>query len=258
MTNLLEMRNVTQVFGDPEKGGTVAVDNLSYTISADQPSFTAVVGESGSGKTTISRSVGGLHKDWTGSITFEGRELAKSARKRSTEDRRRIQYIFQNPYLSLNPRLTIEQIIRRPIELFGIAKGKQANDRVLELMEQVALGPGMLRYQASRLSGGERQRVAIARALAAEPDVMVCDEITSALDVSVQGSIVELLEGLRTDRGISMLFVTHNLALVRSIAARVEILQEGRVVEAGSVVTVMDTPQQEYTRTLLSNSPRID
>jgi peptide/nickel transport system ATP-binding protein len=218
----------------------------------------ALVGESGSGKTTISRSVGGLHKDWTGVISFEGRELAKSARSRSAEDRRRIQYIFQNPYLSLNPRLSIEQIIKRPMELFGIARGRQATDRVVELMEQVALGSGMLHYQASRLSGGERQRVAIARALAAEPDVMICDEITSALDVSVQGSIVALLEGLRKDRGISMLFVTHNLALVRSIAARVEILQDGRVVESGSVVTVMDTPREDYTRTLLSNSPRID
>ena len=217
----------------------------------------ALVGESGSGKTTISRAVGGLHKEWTGTIAFEGRELATSARKRSADDRRRIQYIFQNPYLSLNPRLTIEQIIKRPMELFGIAKGKQATERVLELMEQVALGPGMLRYQASRLSGGERQRVAIARALAAEPDVMICDEITSALDVSVQGSIVALLEGLRKERGISMLFVTHNLALVRSIAASVQILQAGRVVEAGSVVTVMDTPREEYTRKLLSDSPRI-
>ena len=217
----------------------------------------ALVGESGSGKTTISRSVGGLHKEWTGAVRFEGRELARSARSRSAEDRRRIQYIFQNPYLSLNPRLTIEQIIRRPMELFGIAKGKQATDRVLQLMEQVALGSGMLHYQASRLSGGERQRVAIARALAAEPDVMVCDEITSALDVSVQGSIVALLEGLRKERGISMLFVTHNLALVRSISARVEILQAGRVVEAGSVVTVMDTPREEYTRKLLADSPRV-
>jgi peptide/nickel transport system ATP-binding protein len=218
----------------------------------------ALVGESGSGKTTISRAVGGLHKDWTGTIAFEGRELARSARRRSAEDRRRIQYIFQNPYLSLNPRLTIEQIIRHPMELFGLAKGKEATARVVDLMEQVALGSGMLRYQASRLSGGERQRVAIARALAAEPDVMICDEITSALDVSVQGSIVSLLEGLRKERGISMLFVTHNLALVRSIAASVEILQEGRLVEAGPVVRVMDTPREEYTRTLLANSPRID
>ena len=237
-------------------GRKQVVHDVSFDLARGE--VVALVGESGSGKTTISRAVGGLHRDWTGAVRFEGRELARSARKRSAEDRRRIQYIFQNPYLSLNPRLSIEQIIRRPMELFGLAKGRQATDRVLELMEQVSLGSGMLYHQASRLSGGERQRVAIARALAAEPDVMICDEITSALDVSVQGSIVDLLEGLRRDRGISMLFVTHNLALVRSIAARVEILQAGRVVEAGSVVSVMDSPREEYTRTLLSNSPRID
>jgi peptide/nickel transport system ATP-binding protein len=236
-------------------GRTQVVHDVTFDLAKGE--VVALVGESGSGKTTISRSVGGLHKDWTGTLLFEGRELANSARQRIAEDRRRIQYIFQNPYLSLNPRLTIEQIIKRPMELFGIAKGKEATDRVVELMGQVALGSGMLHYQASRLSGGERQRVAIARALAAEPDVMICDEITSALDVSVQGSIVSLLEGLRKERGISMLFVTHNLALVRSIAARVQILQEGRVVEAGSVVTVMETPREEYTRKLLSNSPRI-
>ena len=122
----------------------------------------------------------------------------------------------------------------------------------------MALGPAVLKYQANRLSGGERQRVAIARALAAEPDLLVCDEITSALDVSVQGSIVALLEELRNSRGISMLFVTHNLALVRSIAARVQILQAGRVVEYGPVVQVMDSPREEYTKRLLGNTPRID
>jgi peptide/nickel transport system ATP-binding protein len=237
-------------------GRTQVVHDVNLDLAKGE--VVALVGESGSGKTTISRSVGGLHKDWTGTLLFEGRELATSARRRSAEDRRRIQYIFQNPYLSLNPRLTIEQIIRRPMELFGIARGKEATERVVDLMAQVALGPGMLRYQASRLSGGERQRVAIARALAAEPDVMICDEITSALDVSVQGSIVSLLEGLRKERGISMLFVTHNLALVRSIAASVEILQHGRLVEAGPVVRVMESPREEYTRTLLANSPRID
>jgi peptide/nickel transport system ATP-binding protein len=216
------------------------------------------VGESGSGKTTISRCVGGLHKEWTGTIDYDGAQLAKGARSRSSTDRKRLQYIFQNPYLSLNPRLTIEQIVKRPMELFGIASGKQATDRVVELLEQVALGPAVLRYQVNRLSGGERQRVAIARALAAEPDVLICDEITSALDVSVQGSIVSLLEDLRKSRGISMLFVTHNLALVRSIAARVEILQDGRLVESGPVVEVMDSPKEDYTKRLLANSPRID
>ncbi len=228
------------------------------TFDVARAECVALVGESGSGKTTISRCVGGLHKQWTGSIRVEGIELAKSARKRTAEERKRVQYIFQNPYLSLNPRSTIEQIICRPLQLFGLASGKAARDRAAELLEQVALGPTVLRLQTNRLSGGERQRVAIARALAAEPDVLVCDEITSALDVSVQGSIVALLEELRKTRGISMLFVTHNLALVRSIAARVQILNDGRVVESGSVVEVMDSPKEEYTKTLLANSPRID
>jgi len=232
------------------------VHDVSFDVGKAE--VVALVGESGSGKTTISRCVGGLHREWTGSISFDGTPLAKGARKRSAADRKRIQYIFQNPYLSLNPRLTVEQIVTRPMELFGIAKGREATDRAKVLLDQVALGPAMLELQANRLSGGERQRVAIARALAAEPDVLICDEITSALDVSVQGSIVALLEGLRIERGISMLFVTHNLALVRSIAARVEILQAGRVVEAGSVVSVMDSPAEDYTRNLLANSPRID
>ena len=231
---------------------------FDVTFDLARSECVALVGESGSGKTTISRCVGGLHKNWAGSIRFDDHELGKGARARSIEDRKRVQYIFQNPYLSLNPRLTIEQLVRRPMELFGIAKGKQARDRVVELLEAVALGPTVLNLQTNRLSGGERQRVAIARALAAEPDVLVCDEITSALDVSVQGAIVSLLEDLRKTRGISMLFVTHNLALVRSIAARIEILNGGRLVESGSVVDVMDRPEQDYTRTLLANSPRID
>jgi len=241
---------------DVSYGHTQVVHDVSLDLARAE--CLALVGESGSGKTTISRSIGGLHREWTGSVVFDGHELATSARRRPTEDRKRIQYIFQNPYLSLNPRQTIEQIVRRPMELFGIAKGRRARDRVVELLEAVALGPTVLKLQTNRLSGGERQRVAIARALAAEPDILVCDEITSALDVSVQGSIVSLLEGLRRDRGISMLFVTHNLALVRSVAARVEILKDGRVVESGPTVDVMDDPQQEYTRNLLANSPRID
>ena len=218
----------------------------------------ALVGESGSGKTTISRCIGGLHREWTGAVTFEGRELGKGSRARSVEDRKRIQYIFQNPYLSLNPRLTIAQIVARPMELFGIAKGKAVRDRVVELLDAVALGPTVLDLRTDRLSGGERQRVAIARALAAEPDLLVCDEITSALDVSVQGSIVALLDDLRQTRGISMLFVTHNLALVRSIAARVQVLNAGELVESGFVVEVLDNPQQDYTKRLLSNSPAVD
>ncbi len=236
-------------------GRKEVVHGVSFDVAKAE--VVALVGESGSGKTTISRCVGGLHKEWSGRIAYEGRDLGKGSRARTAEDRKRIQYIFQNPYLSLNPRLTIAQIVARPMELFGLAKGKQARDRVVELLDAVALGPTVLDLQTNRLSGGERQRVAIARALAAEPDLLVCDEITSALDVSVQGSIVALLEDLRKTRGISMLFVTHNLALVRSIAARVQVLNAGALVESGFVVRVLDNPQEEYTRRLLSNSPSV-
>jgi peptide/nickel transport system ATP-binding protein len=237
-------------------GRKEVVHGVSFDVAKAE--VVALVGESGSGKTTISRCVGGLHRQWTGEVTFEGRPLGKGSRARSAEDRKRIQYIFQNPYLSLNPRLTIAQIVSRPMELFGIAKGKAARDRVVELLDAVALGPTVLDLQTNRLSGGERQRVAIARALAAEPDLLVCDEITSALDVSVQGSIVALLEDLRKTRQISMLFVTHNLALVRSIAARVQVLNAGALVESGFVVEVLDNPREEYTRRLLSNSPAVN
>ncbi|MEO8851645.1 MAG: ATP-binding cassette domain-containing protein, partial [Allobranchiibius sp.] len=236
-------------------GRKKVVHDVSFDVAKAE--VVALVGESGSGKTTISRCVGGLHKQWTGEINFEGRALGKGARSRSEEDRKRIQYIFQNPYLSLNPRLTIGQIVRRPMELFGIAKGKDATDRVVDLLEAVSLGPAVLDLQTDRLSGGERQRVAIARALAAEPDLLVCDEVTSALDVSVQGSIVALLDDLRETRQISMLFVTHNLALVRSIAGRVQVLSEGRVVESGSVVEVMENPKNDYTRRLIANTPSV-
>ncbi|CCH79025.1 Oligopeptide/dipeptide ABC transporter, ATPase subunit [Nostocoides japonicum T1-X7] len=248
---ILSIENLGVFYGHKQ-----VVFDVSFDVAKAE--VVALVGESGSGKTTISRCVGGLHKEWTGRIGFEDRDLGHGSRARSAADRKRIQYIFQNPYLSLNPRLTIEQIVKRPMELFGIASGRQATDRVVELLDQVALGPAVLKYQANRLSGGERQRVAIARALAAEPDVLVCDEVTSALDVSVQGSIVALLESLRVERGISMLFVTHNLALVRSIAARVQILNGGRLVESGMVADVMDHPQEDYTKRLLANSPRID
>jgi peptide/nickel transport system ATP-binding protein len=248
---ILAIDDLTVFYGRKE-----VVHHISFDVAKAE--VVALVGESGSGKTTISRCIGGLHKEWTGTIDFEGNPLPKGARQRTPSDRQRIQYIFQNPYLSLNPRLTVEQIIKRPMELFGLASGRAATDRVVELMEQVALGSGMLRYQAGRLSGGERQRVAIARALAAEPDVLICDEITSALDVSVQGSIAALLESLRKSRGISMVFVTHNLALVRSVAARVQILNAGRLVESGPVVQVMDHPREEYTRALLANSPTIE
>ncbi|MDO5699059.1 MAG: ABC transporter ATP-binding protein [Dermatophilus congolensis] len=218
----------------------------------------ALVGESGSGKTTISRCVGGLHKQWEGTMTLDGEPLVPGARRRTNEQRQRIQYIFQNPYQSLNPRRTVEQILLRPLALFGVATGAAARKRAAQLLESVVLSESTLKLKAGSLSGGERQRVAIARALAARPEILICDEITSALDVSIQGSIAELLTRIKNEHGISMLFVTHDLALVRSIADRVIVLQRGRVVESGLTAQVFDNPQQDYTRELVSHTPTLD
>ena len=173
----------------------------------------ALVGESGSGKTTLARSIAGLHRDRSGLISLRGQPLADSARAAARARRAQaIQYVFQNPYGSLNPRKTIGQIVRQPLGVFGTATGAEADKRVSEMLERVSLAASYVDRYPDQLSGGERQRVAIARALVVSPSVLVCDEVTSALDVSVQAAIVELLAELQRELGLAMLFVTHNLA----------------------------------------------
>ncbi|MFD1045398.1 ABC transporter ATP-binding protein [Kibdelosporangium lantanae] len=239
---VLEVANLTAWYGRQEILHQVG-------LAVPKNGCVALVGESGSGKSTLSRCVGGLHTEWDGTITFDNAEIPHG--KRTPELRKRIQYIFQNPYLALNPRMTVNEIIRRPLVLFG------QTATVAELLDQVSLPAETGRLLPARLSGGERQRVAIARALACEPDLLVCDEVTSALDVSVQASIIALLDNLRRTRGLSMLFVTHNLALVRSIATRTVVLAGGRTVESGPTERVLDNPEADYTRTLLANTPRL-
>jgi peptide/nickel transport system ATP-binding protein len=218
----------------------------------------ALVGESGSGKTTLARSIAGLHSDRWGEIAYKGTPLAKVARARARETRRSIQYVFQNPYGSLNPRRTIRQIISQPLEVFGNVKSDQVDQRVAEMLERVSLTAGYASRFPDQLSGGERQRVAIARALICEPSILICDEVTSALDVSVQAAIVELLHRLQRDLGLAMLFVTHNLPLVRSIAQRVAVMSHGRIVELGGVSQVLQAPKDEYTSRLLSDTPSLE
>ena len=229
--------------------------NVSLEIETQR--CVAVVGESGSGKTTLARCVSGIHRQYGGEIRLRGDLLQAGARSRSRQHRQTIQYIFQSPYASLNPRKTVGQIIARPLHLFSRLGYREARGKVVQYLERVALNPEAIDRYPDQLSGGERQRVAIARALAAEPTVLVCDEITSALDVSVQASIVELLAKLQRELGLSVLFVTHNLALIRTIADTVVVMSNGRIVEAGRVEDVFDSPQSEYTRQLLANTPSL-
>jgi peptide/nickel transport system ATP-binding protein len=249
--SLLSVRGVSASYGDRRVVHDVSLDLWPHECIA-------LVGESGSGKTTLARSIAGLHRQYTGEVELEGRPLPPGARARDTKTRQTIQYIFQSPYSSLNPRKTVGQIVAQPLHLFFDLGRRDAYRRVVLALEKVALSSTLVTRYPHQLSGGERQRVAIARALAAQPDLLVCDEITSALDVSVQAAIVELLGALQREMGLALLFVTHNLALIRTIAQEVAVMSEGRVVEFGLVDDVLEAPQASYTRKLLSDTPSLD
>jgi peptide/nickel transport system ATP-binding protein len=216
-----------------------------------------LLGESGSGKTTLSRCVAGLNDRYDGTIALDGAALAHGARGRSTDQRRAIQYVFQSPYSSLNPRQTVAESMTMPLRALTDVPRKEHAEKVAEMLERVHLRPGLADRFPDQLSGGERQRVAIGRALMSRPEVLVCDEVTSALDVSVQASIVELLRDLQREMGLTLLFVTHNIALVRHIAQRVAILQGGRIVELAAADKIISEPSDDYTRELIANTPSL-
>ena len=216
----------------------------------------ALVGESGSGKTTVARCIGGLHTEWSGEIFLNNEKLNRGSRQRRIEQRLGIQYIFQNPYGSLNPRRTVGDSIIRPLVISG-STGSTVKKELNEVLEKVSLPSAYSDKFPDQLSGGERQRVAIARALISRPDVLVCDEITSALDVLVQAAVVDLLATLQRDLGLAILFITHNLPLVRSIADEVAVMSDGKIVEFGDTATVIGHPVQEYTQRLISATPSI-
>jgi peptide/nickel transport system ATP-binding protein len=247
---VMSVRNVSARYGQTP---------VLFDAGLDVPpeSCVAVVGESGSGKTTLARCIAGLHSNWTGEITFQGTPLARGARQRSRDALQRVQYIFQNPYTSLNPRKTAGQIVAQQLEQFIDVPFRERSQRVVQVLEDVSLSADFLNRYPDQLSGGERQRVAIARALVAEPDLLICDEVTSALDVSVQAIIVELLRRIQRERQLAMIFITHNLALVRSIAQSAVVLRDGVVVESGPVQQVLEHPADPYTVRLMEDVPRL-
>ena len=217
---------------------------------------TALVGESGSGKTTLARALAGLGESLSGEISYAGTSWDLGQTARSQDLRRRIQYVFQNPYRALNPRQTVGDILRTAVRHFFPVSRHEASERARAVLDRVALPADILKRRPHDLSGGERQRVAIARALICEPELLICDEITSALDVSVQAAILALLQKLQAD-GLTILFVTHDLSVVRAIADHVVVLRAGRVVEHGPADAVLDHPGHAYTARLLADSPRL-
>jgi peptide/nickel transport system ATP-binding protein len=246
---VLKVRHVAACYGDRE----VLRD---ITFDVEKGRCTAVVGQSGSGKTTLARSLVGLHAAWKGDVEFAGDVIGPEPRRRTKEQRRTLQYVFQNPYSSLNPRMTVRENLEEPLRYFYRQMSRRERvEKVHEVLGTVALSTAYTERMPHQLSGGERQRVAVGRALIVDPEVMVCDEITSALDVSVQALLVEQLRRLQVERGLSMLFITHNLAVVRSIAQEVVVLADGVIVEHGPVDQVLDHPAHAYTQQLLADLP---
>ena len=258
-STVVEVKNLTKVFtirGSRPGSATdfTAVDDVSFAIR--RGTTTAIVGESGSGKSTVARMVLGLLDPTSGTVEFDGVDI--TTLKSTTQQlafRRQMQPVFQNPFASLDPRYTIYRSIEEPLYTHKIGSKAEREAKIRDLLDKVSLPPAVMRRYPSELSGGQRQRVAIARALALDPEVVICDEAVSALDVLVQAQILNLLNDLQAELGLSYLFITHDLAVVRQIADDVVVMQEGRVVEHAPATELFADPREAYTRALLDAIP---
>jgi peptide/nickel transport system ATP-binding protein len=230
-----------------------AVDEVSFTLR--RGTTTAIVGESGSGKSTLARMVLNLLEPTSGRVLFDGVDIRTLKGKKLLNLRRQMQPVFQNPYASLDPLYSIFQSIEEPLRTHEIGTKKERVAKVRDLLDKVSLPTSVMQRFPAELSGGQRQRVAIARALALDPEVVICDEAVSALDVLVQAQILTLLNDLQAELGLSYLFITHDLAVVRQIADDVLVMQDGKVVESASVTKVFDDPREDYTKKLLDAIP---
>ena len=259
MAALLTVKNLVKYFPihagllSRHIGDVRAVDDVSFEIGAGET--LGLVGESGSGKTTIGRLVLRLLKATSGEVTFDGRDVMKMSRTSIRHVRKEMQIIFQDPYASLNPRMTVGDIVSEPLAIHKIATGKAAEARVKELLKLVGLHPNHANRYPHEFSGGQRQRVGIARALAVDPKFIVCDEPVSALDVSIQAQVINLLEDLQQQLGLTYLFIAHDLSVVRHISTRVAVMYVGKIVEQADRDTLYENPMHPYTQALLSAIP---
>jgi peptide/nickel transport system ATP-binding protein len=228
------------------------------SIEVERGKTVALVGESGSGKSTLARVITGLLPPTAGAVRYKGEILPSALRDRTKEDLRRIQMIYQMPDVALNPRQRIRDVIGRPLEFYLRMHGAQKAARIAELLQQIELATDFGDRHPGQLSGGEKQRVCIARALAAEPDLIICDEVTSALDQLVAEGILELLQRLQNELGVSYLFITHDLATVKAIADDIVVMYQGKIVEQGPKQEILTPPHEDYTALLLSSVPEMD
>ena len=249
---ILSIKSIDAAYGS----GPKVLQNVS--IDVPKGGTVAIVGESGSGKSTTARVITGLLPPEKGEIIFQGKKMTSSLSERSKEDLRKIQMIYQSPDTSMNPRHTVRDIIGRPLEFYHNIKGKAYSERVIELLKMIELDESFIDRLPSELSGGQKQRICIARALAAEPDLIICDEVTSALDQIVQEGILKLLLKLQSELNITYIFITHDIATVKAISDEVVVMHNGLVVEQGMKGDIFSPPHPDYTKLLLSSVPEMD
>jgi len=253
---LIEVRNLKQYY---HQDHTVvkAVDDVSFTVQAGE-TF-GLVGESGSGKSTIGRAIVNLYQPTDGQILYQGKALSDLSKGERLDYNKDVQMIFQDPYASLNPRMKVQDIVAEGMEVHGLVASKSERDaKVAELLASVGLSPEHALLYPHEFSGGQRQRIGIARALAVEPKFIVCDEPISALDVSIQAQIINLLQGLQEERGLTYLFIAHNLAMVKYFSDRIGMMYRGRMVELATAEALYEHPLHPYTQSLLSAIPLPD
>jgi len=240
-----------------KSGGTVkAVNHASFSIARGET--LGLIGESGCGKSTLGRAVLRLHEPTAGQVMFDGVDLTSLDANELKRMRARMQIVFQDPWSSLNPRKTIEQIVGLPLQIQGGVQPREIRDRVAHMLESVGLRADHLRRYPHQFSGGQRQRIGIARALIANPEFLVCDEPVSALDVSIQAQVIQLLENLKRERGLTYLFISHDIGVIGYVSDRIAVMYLGEIVETGPSRTVLEHPAHPYTQALLSAAPRVD
>lgn len=250
---ILEIQNLTKYFDAAHGKKVHAVENVSFTLARGET--LGIVGESGCGKSSMGRTILKIHDSTSGKIIFDGRDITKLSNRQMHPYRRRMQMIFQDPYASLDPRMTVGEIIEEPMVIHKMGTASERRAIVQELIQTVGLKPDHIRRYPFEFSGGQRQRIGIARALALNPEFIVCDEPISALDVSIQAQVINLLEKLQHERGFSYLFIAHDLEMVHHISHKIGVMYLGNMVEYGTSDEVYKNPIHPYTKALISASP---